>query len=191
VALAADEQLLLAADRHGADRAGGGVAGDVHPGRRLAVDAADERVGALRVHARERERAVEERVVGGDHDPVGGHAAARRLDGAAAVDVDVDRVRALVDLGQRRAEREQVLADVELGLVLEAHGGGDVVGQPGLLDQRGRQPGLDRRLGLLLGLRAVVGEVGVGRAAGASRTRSRRARPAPPSTPSAAWLAAP
>ena len=125
VALAADEQLLLAADRHGADRARGGVAGDVHAGRRLAVDAAHQRVGALRVHARERERAVEERVVRGDDDAVGGHAAAGRLDRAALVDVDVDRVRALVDLGQPGAEREQVLADVELGLVLEAHGGRD------------------------------------------------------------------
>ena len=56
---------------------------------------------------------------------------------------------------------------MELRLVVEAHGGGDRVGQRRLLDERGGQPGLDRGLRLALGVRAAGAraEVGIGRAA--------------------------
>ena len=98
VALAADEQQLLAVHRHGADRARRRVAADEHALRRLARDAAQQRVGPLLGHAREGERTVQERVVRGEHDVVGGDVAARRLDDAAVVGVDLDGVGALVEL---------------------------------------------------------------------------------------------
>ena len=167
VALAADQQQLLAVERDGADRARGRVAADEHALRRRAGDPAQERVGALLGHAREGERAVEEGVVRRDHDVVGGHVAAGRLDGAALIGVDLDGVGVLVDRVERLGEGQQVLADVELGLVVEAHGGRDGVGQRRLVDERRGQPGRERGLGLALGVGAVGvrAEVGVGGAA--------------------------
>ena len=98
---------------------------------------------------------------------------------------DLDGVRVLVDLGEPVGEREQVLVRVELGLAVEAHGGRDRVRQRRALDQHRRQPGLDRRLGLVLDVRALrrIGvrrahaEVAVDAVALDARRRSRPARP--------------
>jgi hypothetical protein len=83
--------------------------------------AGGRRAVALLGHARERERAVEEGGVRRDHDAVGGHAPARRLDGAALVGVDLDGVGVLVDLVQRLGEGQPgTCRTLELRLVVEA-----------------------------------------------------------------------
>ena len=58
-------------------------------------------------------------------------------------------------------EPAEVLERMELGLVGEAHRGGDRERQVGVLHQRGRQPGSARRLDLLLELLALVGQLAV------------------------------
>jgi hypothetical protein len=105
--------------------------------------------------------------VGGDHDPVGGHAPARRLHDARLVGGDLDGPRALEAPAARGlelvGEGDEVLVRVELGLVLEPHGGLDRIRQRRRLDERRGKAGLDRGLRLLLGLPAR--SVGVGRPA--------------------------
>ena len=114
------------------------------------------------MHAREGERAIEKGVVRRDDDLVRGYPPARRLDDAVLVGVDLHRTRVLEDAAaiagaQSLGQRKQVLARVELGLFVEAHRSLDVVWQRRVLDQRGRQPRLLRRRGLVLDLRAPAG----------------------------------
>ena len=116
------------------------------------------RVGALRVHAREGERAVQERVVRGDDDVVGGDAAAGRLDDAALVGVDLDGVRALVDLAAAgelaSASASRYLRTWNSAWSSKRTAAATGYGSGVSLDERGGQPGLGGRLGLALDLGA-------------------------------------
>lgn len=97
--------------------------------------------------------------MGGDGDAVGGHRAVGGSHGVGPAAVDADRAAVLVDPAVERAEAldqgEEVAAGMELGLVVEAEGGFDGIGEGRLLDQGGRQACVARGVDLAFELGAV------------------------------------
>jgi hypothetical protein len=164
-----DEQPLPVLVRGGPHRARPVLGGDVHAlrGLRLVHRGGDHEFPA-RGEAGEQQRAVEDRVVGGDHHVTGGDA--NPLVGGQHAGLalgETDHAGALVQPAAAPAyvvrQRHQVLAGVELGLLSDPHGARHGERQVRLGHEFGRQPRLPRglRLGPHLGDAVAALHVGV------------------------------
>jgi hypothetical protein len=157
-----DQEALAVADRPHRARGRPGV--DEHAVRCLrGVDRRRDGVAAVRVRLREEEAPVHERHVRGHDDRGGADVAAVGLD-ARIPFVDEACARVLEDVaavtGDRLGKAEQVLPGVELRLVLEAHGAGDLERERCLGHERRGQAEPPHHLGLVLELRAFLRALG-------------------------------
>ncbi len=133
----------------------------VHALRRIAVHVQAERVRALRVHPREVHAAVQEREVGRDDHVVGHHhLPLLGLDARRLAVLDVCGLRVLEDVaaltGDLLRDRDEELARVELGLVLDPDRPRHLPRKVGHGREARLEPGAQRGLDLVLDLLAPL-----------------------------------